>query len=311
MQTPIEGIGHGPNPARQAEVAHAQFPQGLLQRLERQGGEARADALPCRAGGPQPLHHEKDMQREQVETAIDRIGNPESPVEFGRARLMDNCSVKAAGGLLPGVRTAKTGKHSLAPAAGPAREVDLKLFPGETTTCPAATDGARLNKKVAKMRCVARALIASAFLFSTSACTAVQNQRGYVPDQEAFNSIVVGEDTRASISEKLGNPSVSATFNDNIWYYISSYDIQTAFFAPRSMERDIVAVEFSETGQVANVSRFGLEDGRIVDYVDRETPVRGRDLTILQQIFNAVPGNVGVPQQPVTQNPGGGGAPPP
>jgi outer membrane protein assembly factor BamE (lipoprotein component of BamABCDE complex) len=160
------------------------------------------------------------------------------------------------------------------------------------------------------MRRVDRALVLSAALIALSACSAVENQRGYVPDQQALQSLVVGTDTKQTVSQKLGNPTLSGTFSNDIWYYVSSHDVQTAFFAPHSTERTIVAVEFAQNGQVANIKRYGLNDGRVVDYVTRETPTRGRDLSILQQIFNAVPGNVGQAAQPIEQNPGGGVPPP-
>ena len=41
----------------------------------------------------------------------------------------------------------------------------------------------------------------------------------------------------------------------------------------------------------------------------RETPARGRELTFLQQLFNATPG-VPIQQHRQDQNPGGGSGPP-
>jgi outer membrane protein assembly factor BamE (lipoprotein component of BamABCDE complex) len=155
------------------------------------------------------------------------------------------------------------------------------------------------------MRRVTRALFTGAALLALAACAAVENQRGYVPDQQALQSIAVGTDNKISVSQKLGNPTVAGTFSNDIWYYVSSHDVQTAFFAPHSTERNIVAIEFAN-GQVASIKRYGLADGRVVDYASRETPTRGRDLSILQQIFNAVPGNVGQAQQTMEQQPGGG-----
>lgn len=148
-----------------------------------------------------------------------------------------------------------------------------------------------------------RVLVAGTALLA-SACAAVENNRGYVPDTDALASVAVGTDTKQTVAQKLGNPSAMATFSNDTWYYVSSHDVQTAFFATRSTDRNIVAIAFAQNGQVASVKHYGLEDGRVVDYQSRETPTRGRDLTILQQIFNAVPGNVGVPQQTQEQNPG-------
>ena len=143
-----------------------------------------------------------------------------------------------------------------------------------------------------------------AALLGAAGCAPVENQRGYVPDMEAISSIQVGMDTRDTVSKKLGDPSSAATFNNDTWYYISAHVEQNAFFAPRATERNILAVEFAQDGKVSGVQRYSLEDGRIVDFVTRETPTRGRDLSLLQQIFNSVPGQIGAPGRgPTDTNP--------
>src|ERR1700741_1794883 len=141
-----------------------------------------------------------------------------------------------------------------------------------------------------------------------SACTAVVIQRGYVPDPAAAGSIAVGTDTKVTVAQKLGNPSTTATFGGDVWYYISATEEQQAFFAPIITDRHILAVEFNSQGQVANIRHYGLQYGRGVDYVTRETPTRGKELTILQQMFNAVPG-VQPAQQQTPGQPGGGNGP--
>ena len=139
-------------------------------------------------------------------------------------------------------------------------------------------------------------------------CVPVENQRGYVPDQQQVSSIQVGMDTKDTVSKKLGDPSTAATFGNDVWYYMSAHVEQNAFFAPRATERNILAVEFTKDGKVADLHKYTLADGRIVDFVSRETPTRGRELSLLQQIFNAVPGQIG---QAAPQTPIPGGGPPP
>jgi hypothetical protein len=58
------------------------------------------------------------------------------------------------------------------------------------------------------------------------------------------------------------------------------------------------------------MKHYGLDEGHVIAFEDRTTPTRGRELTFLQQLFNAtpgVPGGYGSSQQ--EQNPGGGGGP--
>lgn len=156
------------------------------------------------------------------------------------------------------------------------------------------------------MRKLGVATLASGMLLASVACAPVVNQRGYVPNQEAIGTIQVGMDTKEMVSMKLGEPSTLATFGGDTWYYISAQVEQNAFFAPRAVERNILAVEFDPEGKVMGVQRYTLADGRVVDFQTRETPTRGRTLTILQQFFNAVPGNIG---QPGSQQPGGPNTP--
>ncbi len=129
-------------------------------------------------------------------------------------------------------------------------------------------------------------------------CSPIVDKRGYVPEEEKLSSVSIGSDDKERIYTKLGSPSTMATFEENTWYYISSRTERFGFFAPRITDRQIVAVTFDENDVVTNVANYGLEDGRVVNYVDRSTPTRGKELTFLEQMF----GNIGR-----LPGPGGGG----
>ena len=118
------------------------------------------------------------------------------------------------------------------------------------------------------MHVTAKVLLLGASIIALSACTAVRNQRGYVPETPIMESIVIGEDTKLSVSQKLGNPTLDATFDENTWYYVSSSDVQAAFFPSQSLEREIYEVHFSPEGQVASVNFYDLEDARDVQSPD-------------------------------------------
>src|SRR5260370_9022171 len=121
------------------------------------------------------------------------------------------------------------------------------------------------------------------------ACAPVENQRGYVPDQEAVASVQVGMDTKDSVTKKLGDPSTSATFGNDVWYYISAHVEQNAFFAPRALDRNILAVEFAKDGKVTDVHKYTLADGHAVDFVTRETPTPPLEITLIQSILTPAP----------------------
>ena len=140
-------------------------------------------------------------------------------------------------------------------------------------------------------------------------CTPVISLRGYQPDPDAEAGITVGTDTKTTIEDRLGDPSVEASFGNDAWYYVSSTEKQVAFFNPTVEARQILAVYFDKSGKVTGLKHYGLEDGHVVSFESRTTPAKGRELTFLQQLFNATPGvpNGGANQQ--EQNPGGGGGP--
>ena len=139
-------------------------------------------------------------------------------------------------------------------------------------------------------------------------CSPVINHRGYLDDPNTEAYIAAGSDTKATIESKLGDPSMQATFGNDAWYYVSSVEKQVAFFDPIIQTRKVLAVYFDADGKVVDLKHYGLEDGHVVAFETRQTPSRGREMTFLQQLFNATPGMPGTMSQ--EQNPGGGGGPP-
>lgn len=138
-------------------------------------------------------------------------------------------------------------------------------------------------------------------------CTPVVSQRGYLQDLDIEASIDPATDTKTTIQQRLGYPSTEATFTNDAWYYISSVERQVAFFHPTVESRAILAIYFDKDGKVADLKHYTLDDGHVVAFESRQTPTRGKELTFLQQLFNATPG------VPITNtgntNPGGSGPP--
>lgn len=86
----------------------------------------------------------------------------------------------------------------------------------------------------------------------------------------------------------LGSPSTTTTIDDgSVYYYISSTETQTAFFKPKEVSRQVVAVYFAPVvGTVTRVARYGLKDGKIFDFVSRSTPAPGgKEDGLLKSLF--------------------------
>ncbi|MEE9346661.1 MAG: outer membrane protein assembly factor BamE [Robiginitomaculum sp.] len=153
--------------------------------------------------------------------------------------------------------------------------------------------------------------IASLFAsFGLTACNPTLRTHGYVAtENDKPQEIEPGADTKATVLARLGNPSTTGTFEQDTWYYMTSVRQRLAYLRPITEERQITAVVFNDDGQVQAVAEYGLEDGRIVDFVGRETPTRGRQVSVLEQIFGTI-GRLPTDQLTRGQNdiPGGGGS---
>ena len=133
------------------------------------------------------------------------------------------------------------------------------------------------------------ALIAAAAALAVAGCEATYTNHGFAPQVAQLEEIEAGKDTRGSVLRKLGRPSARGTFDAESWYYDASRVEHFAFYAPKVIDRKVVAIRFDERGLVSNVGRYGVEDGRIIDLITRRTPTYGREVTVLQQLF----GNLG------------------
>jgi len=122
-----------------------------------------------------------------------------------------------------------------------------------------------------------------------SACSPIVDKHGYVPDPERLSSIQIGVDNKESVYQRLGSPSTEFNFGNETWYYISSKQESFAFFAPKTTQRDIVAVIFDKDEYVKDIAGYTVADGKVVKYVGRKTPTRGKELSFLEQMF----GNIG------------------
>jgi outer membrane protein assembly factor BamE (lipoprotein component of BamABCDE complex) len=128
-----------------------------------------------------------------------------------------------------------------------------------------------------------------AVALAAGACTPRIDQRGNKPDEDQVVLINPGVDDKNRVAELIGTPSVISTFNDRTWYYISKRTETVAFLDPETVDQEVLAISFDDSGVVDNMRIYGPEDGRTIAYVDRTTPTEGNELTLIQQLL----GNLG------------------
>jgi outer membrane protein assembly factor BamE (lipoprotein component of BamABCDE complex) len=151
----------------------------------------------------------------------------------------------------------------------------------------------------------ARLTLMPLLLVALAGCSArqIQNNQGYIADEELTSSVQPGVDTKESVEKALGRPTLTSKWDANVWYYVSRNTKQLAFARPVPKDQRIMIVTFAPDGTVANVERRGLEKVANITPESDKTPTLGREATLLEDLF----GNIGT----VGAAPGGGGGGPP
>lgn len=122
-----------------------------------------------------------------------------------------------------------------------------------------------------------------------AACAPITTYSGFQAIDANPQDVKVGTDTKSTVRAKLGSPSAQSTFDPNVWFYVNQVKQRVAFRRPQVTARNVTAIEFSkETEAVASVNNYTLKDGKVIAYNGRETPTRGREMTILEQLLGSV-----------------------
>lgn len=136
---------------------------------------------------------------------------------------------------------------------------------------------------------VMRAAGAGLAALALAACAKDIDARGNLPTEDALAKLAPGEQTRQDVRNLLGTPSTTSVFDGETWYYISSQTTQYAFYPVEELERSVYKVNFDQRGILRDVVKLDLNDGREVQIVSRETPSKGRELSLIEQLI----GNLG------------------
>jgi outer membrane protein assembly factor BamE (lipoprotein component of BamABCDE complex) len=131
----------------------------------------------------------------------------------------------------------------------------------------------------------AGAILAAGLLLG--GCMGETLTRGYVPSELALEQVTVGA-SREQVLLTLGTPSTTADFSGEVFYYITQKSNRpVAFMNSRVIDQRVLAIYFGEDGAVTQIADYGLQDGRIFDFVSRTTPTTGKDFSFISQLLSA------------------------
>jgi outer membrane protein assembly factor BamE (lipoprotein component of BamABCDE complex) len=110
-------------------------------------------------------------------------------------------------------------------------------------------------------------------------------QRGYLLDQSLLAQVEPGM-TADQVLNIMGSPSTVSTVGNRTWYYISQTSRRTFQFTQETVvDQKVTAIYFSQGLRVERVALYGLQEGRVFDFIGRTTPTGGQEANFLGQIL--------------------------
>lgn len=132
-----------------------------------------------------------------------------------------------------------------------------------------------------------RTLVLATLALVLAACSPIMRYHGYAPTEADLAAIVVGQDTRETVAQKIGQPGMGGVMEGSGWFYVQSDWAQRGWRAPEETDRQVVAISFDARGRVANVERFGTERGEVVALSRRITDT-GPTPSVFAQVFRVL-----------------------
>jgi outer membrane protein assembly factor BamE (lipoprotein component of BamABCDE complex) len=116
-------------------------------------------------------------------------------------------------------------------------------------------------------------------------CVGEQFQKGYVLPPGALEQIPIGA-SQDQVLIVMGTPSTVATLNGEVFYYISQRsNREVAFLNQHVVDQRVIAIYFDKNRQVQRLANYGLQDGKIFDFISRTTPTSGQEMSYLAPLF--------------------------
>jgi outer membrane protein assembly factor BamE (lipoprotein component of BamABCDE complex) len=113
--------------------------------------------------------------------------------------------------------------------------------------------------------------------------------RGYQVDEETLSQVKIGATTKQQALALLGTPSTTSTVGGDAWYYIGQKMQHSLAFMPQQMtDQHVLAVYFDKQGEVTRVANYGMQDGKVFDFVSRTTPTGGAEPDFLRNIMGGL-----------------------
>jgi len=154
-----------------------------------------------------------------------------------------------------------------------------------TVTSPIGPRLRSAHGLVARWRGFRAAAVVAVVCAALGGCAGEQFQKGYILPPGALEQIPIGA-SQDQVLIVMGTPSTVATLSGEVFYYISQRsERKVAFMNQHVVDQRVIAIYFDKNRQVQRLANYGLQDGRIFDFISRTTPTSGQELSYLTPLF--------------------------
>ena len=116
-------------------------------------------------------------------------------------------------------------------------------------------------------------------------CSGEQFQKGYILPPGALEQIPIGA-SQDQVLIVMGTPSTVATLDGEVFYYISQRSERpVAFMNQKVVDQRVIAIYFDKNRRVRRLANYGLQDGKIFDFISRTTATSGQEMSYLAPLF--------------------------
>ena len=144
------------------------------------------------------------------------------------------------------------------------------------------------RRLVARWRGMRSAAAIAMVCAALGGCMGEQYQKGYILAPGALEQIPIGA-SQDQVLIVMGTPSTVATLNGEVFYYISQRSERpVAFMNQKVVDQRVIAIYFDKNRQVQRLANYGLQDGKIFDFISRTTPTSGQELSYLAPLFRLI-----------------------
>lgn len=287
----VQPFGHDLDAPTDAQILDADLAQGEIEVAEHGVEECLRQGVAI--GFPaQAVDRERGMKGKRIEASVKGVGNAAGLEQLRRTGPLRR----------PGIEGGSKGIFWLAAAEHRQRPPWLARL-----TCRACRDifrSALLSDEI-KNQSMRRAVPLALALLTVAACENSTAIRGFSPSPGSVDKLEVNTQSREDVQRLIGSPSAVATFNPNVWYYISEKQESWGPKRPWISEQNVIQITFNDSGRISSLKYYDLEDAKEITMVARITPTSGKELTVLEQLL----GNVGKFTGPAKQTGGNPGAP--